>query len=86
MSQVQMEAMIKEAETLPAKTEQLKSSCRGEDEDVKGMQPDPSELAQNYEQAERVMEAKHKALSELMKAKIAFEARERQIRKLSKQL
>ncbi|KAJ6609191.1 hypothetical protein lerEdw1_015246 [Lerista edwardsae] len=50
------------------------------------LQRESRELAQSYEQAEQEMEALRKVLSELMDAKIAFEARERQVRKLSKQL
>ncbi|CAI5798089.1 Hypothetical predicted protein [Podarcis lilfordi] len=90
MSREQIESMIKTVETLLAEAEQLKNRCRRQNQDVtlilEQLQQENRELAQNYEQAEQEMEAIRKALAELMDAKIAFEARERQVRKLSKQL
>lgn len=90
MSRDQVESMVKTVENLLAEAEQLKNYCRRQNEDVKLMMEDlqreNQELVRNYEQAEEEMEAVRKVLSELMDAKIAFEARERQVRKLSKQL
>lgn len=90
MSREELEATVKTVETLLREAEQLKNSCRRQNEDVKlileELQRESQELAQSYKQAEQEMEAMHKVLSELMDAKIAFEARERQVRKLSKQL
>nr|XP_016854063.1 PREDICTED: uncharacterized protein LOC103281562 [Anolis carolinensis] len=90
MSRDQMETMVKTVETLLVEAEQLKNRCRRQNEEVQlilgELQRENRELAQNYAQAEEEMEAVRKALSDLMDAKIAFEARERQVRKLSKQL
>ncbi|EMP25793.1 hypothetical protein UY3_17099 [Chelonia mydas] len=90
MSREQTESVVKTVESLLAEAEQLKNHCRRQNEDIKlimeELQRENKELAQNYEQAEHEMEEMRKALSELMDTKIAFEARERQVRKLSKQL
>lgn len=90
MSREQTESVVKTVETLLAEAEQLKNHCRRQNEDIKlimeELQRENRDLAQNYERAEHEMEEMRKALGELLDTKIAFEARERQVRKLSKQL
>ncbi|KAJ7307154.1 hypothetical protein JRQ81_009138 [Phrynocephalus forsythii] len=90
MSREQIESMVKTVETLLAETEQLKNRCRRQNQEVmvilEELQRENRDLVQNYEQVKQEMEAVQKSLNELMDTKIAFEARERQARKLSKQL
>lgn len=90
MSREQIESMVKTVETLLAETEQLKNRCRRQNQEVMSileeLQRENRELVENYEQVKQEMEVVQKSLNELMDTKIAFEARERQARKLSKQL
>uniref|UniRef100_H3BBJ5 Si:dkey-17e16.15 n=1 Tax=Latimeria chalumnae TaxID=7897 RepID=H3BBJ5_LATCH len=90
MSREQIEVVVKTVETLLADAEQMKNRCRRQNEEVRSimeeLRRDNRELAQKYAQTERDVEEMKKTLGELMDTKIAFEARERQVRKLSKQL
>lgn len=85
-----MESVVKTVETLLAEAEQLRGRCRRQSEElglaVAELQRENRELARKYAQAEAEMEEMRKALAELIDIKMAFEARERQVRKLSKQL
>ncbi|XP_038621274.1 phospholipase A and acyltransferase 5-like [Tachyglossus aculeatus] len=90
MSKEQMESMVRSVEALPAEAEQLKNRCRQQDEDIRLMMEDlkreNQELVQRFQQAEREMEEMKRVLGELMDTKMTFDARARQVRKLSKQL
>ncbi|KAJ1105700.1 hypothetical protein NDU88_003105 [Pleurodeles waltl] len=90
MSREQIESVVKTVELLLAEVDQLKNRCRRQNEDVKliieELQRENRDLSEKYQQAERDMTEMKKSVNELMDIKLAFEARERQVRKLSKQL
>lgn len=90
MSREQIESVVKTVEMLLAEVDQLKNRCRRQTEDVKliieELQRENRDLSEKYQQSERDMTEMKKSINELMDIKLAFEARERQVRKLSKQL
>ncbi|GCB86235.1 hypothetical protein scyTo_0026846 [Scyliorhinus torazame] len=79
MSKSQVEALIKTVETLVQELEQTKAGCRQQAELNR-------DVNQRCERLEQGMEEMKKTMGELLDTKLAFEARERQVRKLSKQL
>ncbi|KPP59048.1 peripherin-like [Scleropages formosus] len=90
MSKEQVDALVRAVESLLAGAAQLQARCREESVHASAM------AAQLREESERLraqsetvqldMEDIQKRLEELLDTKAAFEARERQARKLSKQL
>ncbi|MGH0142487.1 UNVERIFIED_CONTAM: hypothetical protein FKN15_013421 [Acipenser sinensis] len=90
MSRDQIESVVRSVETLLSEAEALKNHCRRQNEETRlvivELRRDNRELQDKYVQAELDMAEMKRAVNELVDMKVAFEARERQVRKLSKQL
>lgn len=90
MSREQLEGVVRTVETLLAEAEALRARCQRQSDEVKNLCEDlrneNRDLVDRFSQAERDLTEVKRSVSELMDTKIAFEARERQVRKLSKQL
>ncbi|MGH0172596.1 UNVERIFIED_CONTAM: hypothetical protein FKN15_063583 [Acipenser sinensis] len=90
MSRDQIESVVRSVEKLLSEAEVLKNHCRRQNEETRlvivELRRDNRELQDKYVQAELDMAVMKRAVNELVDMKVAFEARERQVRKLSKQL
>ncbi|CAI9559241.1 unnamed protein product [Staurois parvus] len=90
MSREQLEGVVRTVETLLAEAEALRVRCQRQSDEVKQLCEDlrneNRDLVERFSQAERDLTEVKRSVNELMDTKIAFEARERQVRKLSKQL
>eukprot|EP00061_Rhincodon_typus_P002584 g17943.t1 len=82
MSKAQLDGLGKTLEALSQDLDLTKSGWRQQLEAVRG---ENQELRQRCERLEQEMEEMKKTVGELLDTKLAFEARERQVRKLSKQ-
>ncbi|KAL6470057.1 hypothetical protein MHYP_G00211760 [Metynnis hypsauchen] len=90
MSRDQLDSVASHMESLLSVAVQLQAQCREQSVQLAALTAQLREEAQNLRQqtslAEQDMAEIHKTLEELMDTKMAFEAKERQARKLSKQL
>ncbi|KAL4659974.1 peripherin-like [Arapaima gigas] len=90
MSKEQVEALVHTVESLLAEATQLQAQCREESTRVSTvamqLREESEMLRGQCEAAQLDMADMQKKLEELLDTKAAFEARERQARKLSKQL
>uniref|UniRef100_W5NM57 Si:ch211-285j22.3 n=1 Tax=Lepisosteus oculatus TaxID=7918 RepID=W5NM57_LEPOC len=90
MSRDQMESVVRSVETLLAEAEALKARCRGQSEEVaaatEALRREGAELQEQCARAQVDMVEIRRNIDQLLDTKAAFEAKERQVRKLSKQL
>ncbi|KAG8438020.1 hypothetical protein GDO86_008632 [Hymenochirus boettgeri] len=90
MSKEQMEGVVRTVEALLGEAESLRAKCQRQSDDVRqlcdNLRSENRDLAERFAQAERDLTEVKRSVNELMDTKVAFEARERQVRKLSKQL
>ncbi|KAL7853935.1 hypothetical protein AOLI_G00207790 [Acnodon oligacanthus] len=90
MSRDQLDSVASHMESLLSVAVQLQAQCREQSVHLAALTAQLREEAQNLRQqtslAEQDMAEIHKTLEELMDTKMAFEAKERQARKLSRQL
>lgn len=90
MSKDQLDSVANHMESLLSVAVQLQAQCQEQSVQLTALTTQLREEAQNLRkqstQAEQDMAEMHKTLEELMDTKVAFEAKERQARKLSKQL
>ncbi|GCC45042.1 hypothetical protein chiPu_0028808 [Chiloscyllium punctatum] len=83
MSKSQVDGLVKTLEALTQELELTKCDCRQQLEAVRG---ESEQLKQRCQRLEQELDELKKSVAELLDTKLAFEARERQVRKLSKQL
>ncbi|KAG8564125.1 hypothetical protein GDO81_016335 [Engystomops pustulosus] len=90
MSREQLEGVVRTVETLLSEAEALRARCQKQSDEVRQLCEDlrneNRDLVERFSQAERDLTEVKRSVNELMDTKVAFEARERQVRKLSKQL
>ncbi|CAH2325240.1 Hypothetical predicted protein [Pelobates cultripes] len=90
MSREQMEGVVRTVETLLGEAETLRARCQRQSDEVRQLCEDlrneNRELTERFGQAEKDLVEVKRCVNELMDTKVAFEVRERQVRKLSKQL
>ncbi|OCT81762.1 hypothetical protein XELAEV_18024270mg [Xenopus laevis] len=90
MSREQLEGVVRTVEALLGEAESLRAKCQQQNDEVRqlceDMRNENRDLVERFGQAERDLSEVKRSVNELMDTKVAFEARERQVRKLSKQL
>ncbi|KAG5265961.1 hypothetical protein AALO_G00248310 [Alosa alosa] len=90
MSKDKLEGLVKRMEATLAEMEQLKLHCSRQSEElsqlVVELRRENQELAQKYEQLAMDMKEAKEIIEQLQETKFAFDAKERQAQKLSRQL
>ncbi|KAJ1103563.1 hypothetical protein NDU88_000984 [Pleurodeles waltl] len=90
MSKEKLESLVKNMEVMLSEVEQLKAQCTRQMEEVhhamQEIRCENKELAEKYGQITQDMREAREAIVQLQDTKFAFEAKERQAQKLSRQL
>lgn len=90
MSKDKLEGLVKRMEATLSEMEQLKLHCSRQSEElsqlVVELRRENQELAQKYEQLAMDMKEAKEIIEQLQDTKFAFDAKERQAQKLSRQL
>lgn len=90
MSKEKLDSLVKTMETMLSEVEQLKVHCTKQTEEVnqlvQDLRKENKDLAQKYSQITQDMLEAKEAIGQLQDTKFAFEAKERQAQKLSRQL
>ncbi|XP_077117839.1 uncharacterized protein LOC143774288 [Ranitomeya variabilis] len=90
MSKEKLDSLVKTMEAMLSEVEQLKVHCTKQTEEVNQLVQDirreNKDLAEKYAQITQDMQEAREAIGQLQDTKFAFEAKERQAQKLSRQL
>lgn len=90
MSKEKLDSLVKTMEAMLSEVEQLKVHCTKQTEEVnllvQDLRKENKDLAQKYTQITQDMLEAKEAIGQLQDTKFAFEAKERQAQKLSRQL
>ncbi|OCT64840.1 hypothetical protein XELAEV_18041079mg [Xenopus laevis] len=90
MSKEKLDSLVKTMEAMLAEVEQLKVHCTKQTEEVnqlvQDIRRDNKDLAEKFTQITQDMQEAREAIGQLQDTKFAFEAKERQAQKLSRQL
>lgn len=90
MSKEKLDSLVKTMESMLSEVEQLKVHCSKQTDEVNqlvlDLRKENKDLAKKYSQITQDMQEAKEAIGQLQDTKFAFEAKERQAQKLSRQL